>query len=76
MRISDDVVAATVEVLEELASEIDLWYSNDQLRDMGQRIGKIYRACELLDEEGFETPDACKHILDRFALAVDSENSH
>jgi hypothetical protein len=71
MPITDDISQATIEVVEELASEIDLFYDDDELKALGPKIGKIFRLCHLLYQHGIDTPETCQLIMKRYSSLVD-----
>jgi hypothetical protein len=71
MPITDDIAQAAIKVVEELASEIDLYYDDDEIKTLGPKIGKIFRLCHLLYNHGIDTPETCQFIIKRFSSLVD-----
>lgn len=65
---SDDVAAAFVEVLDELASEIDLNFDKGELAAAGPTVKKIEDAAKLVEACGYKVTETVTHILNRYKL--------
>lgn len=72
-----DIVGAEVlhslkDLLDELSSEIDLHYDDDEFLVTSPTIEKMRAAGEILRRHSVEQPDAFRHVLERFDLAATS----
>lgn len=61
-----DVADAVKEILSELATEIDMYYLDEQLPAAGPALKKMRTLIGFYNEAGYETPDECTHILNRY----------
>lgn len=50
----------------ELASEIDLFYEDEDLRMAKPAMNKMARAVRLLDQRGITSPEVFRHLQRRF----------
>ncbi|MDW9481363.1 hypothetical protein GOB57_22205 [Sinorhizobium meliloti] len=67
MVIRDDILALAVELIDELATEIDLHYEDHELKDAGPAVASIEKLQGLLVSPPSET---YVHILERYRKAT------
>jgi hypothetical protein len=61
----EDVIAIAIELIDELSTELDLYYENAELAEMGSVIDKLRKLQTLTGREP-ETEGVLAHILGRF----------
>jgi hypothetical protein len=68
--ITPDLAVAITDVINELASELDLHYEDDDLVACAPTIEKMERLCSMLQSAGYESPITYNHIVDRYHKAL------
>lgn len=63
---SPDLAEAITEVINELASELDLHYEDADLVACAPTIEKMERLVGLLRAAGYDCPETYNHIVDRY----------
>jgi hypothetical protein len=61
-----DAVAIVSDLLQELATELDLHYEDDDFSALKPTIDKMRPAEEFLKLQGAEVPSAVTHVFQRF----------
>jgi hypothetical protein len=56
---------AIIEVIEELASEIDLYYEDSDIAATGPTIRKMETLVAMLVDSGYPAPETYVHVADR-----------
>ena len=64
--ISPDLATAIAEVVDELASELDLHYEDSDLVACAPTIEKMERLVAMLRASGYPCPETYQHIVDRY----------
>lgn len=64
--IAPDLADAITEVVNELASELDLHYEDDDLVACAPTIEKMERLVSMLLTAGYASPEVYQHIVDRY----------
>lgn len=67
--VTDDFIALAKVLVDDLASEIDLQYEDNEMKLASHAIEKLQRLQELI---GDEPSSALKHIIARFYRSVDA----
>ncbi|MBC2806614.1 hypothetical protein C3Y94_026030 [Rhizobium ruizarguesonis] len=68
--IQPEVAEAILAVLDELSSEIDLYYQDEQLAAATPAFTKMERLVKMLEEAGYSPPEAYIHIVSRYKKFV------
>lgn len=66
---SSDIITIA-NLINELATELDLQYEDHELAGIGPSIDVLRAAAEILGRMGGEVPGAYRHILSRYQEAV------
>ncbi|MBY3433552.1 hypothetical protein HFN89_05265 [Rhizobium laguerreae] len=65
--IPEDVMILAIELIDELASEIDLWYEDKDLKEVGSAIVSMETLQALV---GGAPTDTYLHVMDRYRKAT------
>ncbi|WP_062600975.1 hypothetical protein [Rhizobium sp. Leaf383] len=68
--IPHDLATAIIDVVNELASELDLHYEDDDLVACAPTIEKMERLVAMLRQAGYECPETYQHIVERYHLSL------
>lgn len=69
MSLDVDTAKSLIDLLRELASELDLHYNDDELPAIGPTMKVMERAVRTLQRDGFSPPEPYLHMVQRFATA-------
>jgi tRNA G26 N,N-dimethylase Trm1 len=68
--IQPEVAAAILDVIDELSSEIDLYYEDDNLAAATPAFTKMEKLVKMLESAGYTAPDSYHHIIGRYRKFV------
>lgn len=68
--IKPELAAAIIDVIDELAAEVDLYYEDSDIVAAGPAIAKMRTLVEMLIAAGYGAPEAFTHVQDRFQRSV------
>jgi hypothetical protein len=68
--IQPEVAEAIVDLLDEMSTEIDAYYLDDQLPAAAPAFMKMERMVKMLESAGYQPPDTYRHILERYRKTV------
>jgi len=68
--IQPEVAEAIIELIEELASEIDLYYEDDQLAAATPAFTKMEKMVKMLESVGYPPPETYTSVMARYRKFV------
>jgi hypothetical protein len=68
--IQPEVAEAIIDLIDEMSTEIDLFYEDDQLAGASPAFMKMDRMVTMLQSSGYQPPDTYLHIVTRYKKSV------